>query len=63
MRSTNSPTTAASTRTACARIRPTSISCRSSSLGAASPDYKPRRLYDGIEMGALAMDAYRFDPA
>lgn len=32
-------------------------------LGAASPDYKPRRLYDGIEMGALAMDAYRFDPA
>ena len=29
-------------------------------LGAARKDYKPERLYDGIEMGALAMDAYRF---
>ena len=29
-------------------------------LGAAPEDYKPERLYDGIEMGALAMDAYRF---
>lgn len=29
-------------------------------LGAARQDYKPVRLYDGIEMGALAMDAYRF---
>jgi len=29
-------------------------------LGAAPKDYKAERLYDGIEMGALAMDAYRF---
>ena len=29
-------------------------------LGAARPGYKAERLYDGIEMGALAMDAYRF---
>jgi 4,5-DOPA dioxygenase extradiol len=29
-------------------------------LGAARSDYKAERLYDGIEMGALAMDAYRF---
>jgi 4,5-DOPA dioxygenase extradiol len=29
-------------------------------LGAAGPDYRAERLYDGIEMGALAMDAYRF---
>ena len=29
-------------------------------LGAAGRDYKAERLYDGIEMGALAMDAYRF---
>jgi 4,5-DOPA dioxygenase extradiol len=29
-------------------------------LGAAPKDYKSERLYDGIEMGALAMDAYRF---
>jgi len=29
-------------------------------LGAAREDYKAERLYDGIEMGALAMDAYRF---
>ena len=29
-------------------------------LGAARQDYKAVRLYDGIEMGALAMDAYRF---
>jgi len=29
-------------------------------LGAAGKDYKAERLYDGIEMGALAMDAYRF---
>ncbi|MFY9314701.1 MAG: class III extradiol ring-cleavage dioxygenase [Burkholderiales bacterium] len=29
-------------------------------LGAAGDDYKAERLYDGIEMGALAMDAYRF---
>ena len=32
-------------------------------LGAAHEGYKPVRLYDGIEMGSLAMDAYRFDPA
>jgi 4,5-DOPA dioxygenase extradiol len=31
-------------------------------LGAARPGYKAERLYDGIEMGALAMDAYRFNP-
>ena len=30
-------------------------------LGAARPGYKAEHLYDGIEMGALAMDAYRFD--
>lgn len=30
-------------------------------LGAARPGGKVERLYDGIEMGALAMDAYRFD--
>ena len=30
------------------------------SLGAAPKTYKAERLYDGIEMGALAMDAYRF---
>ena len=30
------------------------------SLGAAPKNYKAERLYDGIEMGALAMDAYRF---
>ena len=29
-------------------------------LGAAPQRYKAERLYDGIEMGALAMDAYRF---
>ena len=29
-------------------------------LGAAGPDYRAERLYDGIEMGALAMDAYLF---
>jgi 4,5-DOPA dioxygenase extradiol len=29
-------------------------------LGAAREGYAPERLYDGIEMGALAMDAYRF---
>ncbi len=29
-------------------------------LGAAGPDYGAERLYDGIEMGALAMDAYLF---
>jgi 4,5-DOPA dioxygenase extradiol len=32
-------------------------------LGAAGADYRAERLYDGIEMGALAMDAYRFDAA
>jgi len=32
-------------------------------LGAAGGDYVPERLYDGIEMGALAMDAYLFRPA
>ena len=31
-------------------------------LGAAARDYKAERLYDGIETGALAMDAYRFGP-
>lgn len=31
-------------------------------LGAAEPDYRAARLYDDIESGALAMDAYRFDP-
>jgi len=30
-------------------------------LGAAGADYRARRLYDGIEMGALAMDAYLFN--
>ncbi|MSQ88166.1 MAG: dioxygenase [Betaproteobacteria bacterium] len=29
-------------------------------LGAARQDYQAERLYDGIEMGALAMDAYLF---
>jgi 4,5-DOPA dioxygenase extradiol len=29
-------------------------------LGAAGADYRAERLYDGIEMGALAMDAYVF---
>ncbi|MBC7803935.1 MAG: dioxygenase [Candidatus Parcubacteria bacterium] len=29
-------------------------------LGAAPANYKARRLHDGIEMGALAMDAYLF---
>lgn len=33
------------------------------SLGAAGAGYRAERLHDGIEMGALAMDAYRFDPA
>lgn len=32
-------------------------------LGSAPENYKVQRLYDGIEMGALAMDAYRFDAA
>ncbi|MGH9578377.1 MAG: DODA-type extradiol aromatic ring-opening family dioxygenase, partial [Terriglobales bacterium] len=32
-------------------------------LGAARPGYRAERLYDGIEMGALAMDAYRFEAA
>jgi 4,5-DOPA dioxygenase extradiol len=32
-------------------------------LGAAGPGYRVERLYDGIESGALAMDAYRFDAA
>ena len=30
-------------------------------LGAARQGYKAEHLYDGIEMGALAMDAYRFN--
>ena len=30
-------------------------------LGAAGADYRAERLYDGIEMGALAMDAYIFN--
>jgi len=30
-------------------------------LGAAPENYSPERLYDGIETGALAMDAYRFN--
>jgi len=30
-------------------------------LGAAPQNYRAERLFDGIEMGALAMDAYRFD--
>jgi len=29
-------------------------------LGAAAGNYRAERLYDGIEMGTLAMDAYRF---
>jgi 4,5-DOPA dioxygenase extradiol len=29
-------------------------------LGAAREGYRAERLYDGVEMGALAMDAYRF---
>jgi len=29
-------------------------------LGAAGENYKAERLYDGVEMGALAMDAYLF---
>jgi 4,5-DOPA dioxygenase extradiol len=32
-------------------------------LGAAGAGYRAERLYDGIEMGALAMDAYLFRPA
>jgi 4,5-DOPA dioxygenase extradiol len=32
-------------------------------LGAAGESYESERLYDGIEMGALAMDAYRFTPS
>ena len=32
-------------------------------LGSAPKNYQAQRLYDGIEMGALAMDAYRFDAA
>ena len=30
-------------------------------LGAAGENYKAKRVYDGIEMGALAMDAYLFN--
>jgi 4,5-DOPA dioxygenase extradiol len=30
-------------------------------LGATDGNYRASRLYDGIEMGALAMDAYRFN--
>ena len=29
-------------------------------LGAARENYKAKRLYDQVEMGALAMDAYLF---
>jgi 4,5-DOPA dioxygenase extradiol len=29
-------------------------------LGSAPEKYRAERLYDGIEMGSLAMDAYRF---
>jgi 4,5-DOPA dioxygenase extradiol len=32
-------------------------------LGSAPENYRALRLYDAIEMGALAMDAYRFDTA
>ncbi|HUN67317.1 MAG TPA: class III extradiol ring-cleavage dioxygenase, partial [Burkholderiales bacterium] len=32
-------------------------------LGAAGPDFRAELLYDGIETGSLAMDAYRFDAA
>lgn len=32
-------------------------------LGAAGERFSARRLHHGIEMGSLAMDAYRFDPA
>ncbi|TAN54213.1 MAG: dioxygenase [Betaproteobacteria bacterium] len=31
-------------------------------LGAAAPVFHAERIHDGIESGALAMDAYRFDP-
>lgn len=31
-------------------------------LGAAGPGYRAERLYDGMESGALAMDAYRLEP-
>ena len=31
-------------------------------LGAATKSYQATRLFDQVEMGALAMDAYRFDP-
>ena len=31
-------------------------------LGAADESYRPERLYDGIESGVLAMDAYRLNP-
>jgi len=30
-------------------------------LGAAGENCRPERLYDGIESGALAMDAYRLE--
>ena len=29
-------------------------------LGAAGANYQPTRLFDAVEMGALAMDAYQF---
>jgi 4,5-DOPA dioxygenase extradiol len=32
-------------------------------LGAAGPGYRAARVYDAVETGSLAMDAYRFDPA
>ena len=32
-------------------------------LGAAGTDYRAERLYDGIDTGSLAMDAYRFQQA
>ena len=32
-------------------------------LGAAAPGYKAERIYDGIESGALAMDAYCLRPS
>jgi len=32
-------------------------------LGAARENYRPERLYDGVDLGVLAMDAYLFRPA
>ena len=42
------------------RLRRSSLSMKLVALGAAQEDAKPERIYDAIDSGVLAMDAYVF---